>query len=72
MITAPNSADLDTLEQSGKAPKERITSAQQVREIYNKAVRDNQVRSRKRAILKGLVDGNSPYDQGKLDQSGQR
>lgn len=68
----PANADLNSLSPSGSAPRQRISTAQQVRDIYNKAVRDNQVRSRQRALVKGLVDGNPPHDQAKLDQSGQR
>lgn len=64
--------DLTSISDSGAVPSTRIKSAQQVREIYNKAVRDNEIRSRQNALVKGLVDGNPPYEQQKLDAAGQR
>lgn len=72
----PAFAELNTLykENDGRivTPKSRINSATQVREIYNKAVRDNDIRSRRNAMVKGLIDGNPPYDQSKLDSAGQK
>ena len=64
--------DLKTLETpSGDAPESRIANAEQVRGIVNKSLLyDAQARDPKRALLKGLVDGNAPYNRQKMIQSG--
>jgi hypothetical protein len=68
----PATADLLTIARDGSVPSTRIKNANQVREIYEKAVRDNELRSKQNALVKGLVDGNPPYEQAKLDQAGQK
>lgn len=68
----PPVATLSNLSPEGNAPKTRIGDANQVRRIYEKAVRDNDLRSKQNALVKGLVDGNPPYEQKKLDAAGQK
>ncbi len=64
--------DLATLDNpSGKPPETRMASASDARAITIRSLQyDRQVRDPKRARLKGLVDGNPPYDAGKLVQAG--
>lgn len=61
----------ETIEPSGQPPETRIGSANQARAIYERLWRsDLMSRSPKRALVKGLVDGNPPYRQRDLDNAG--
>lgn len=64
--------DLATLDNpSGRPPETRMADASQARAITIRSLQyDRQVRDPKRARLKGLVDGNPPYDNAKLVQAG--
>lgn len=63
--------DLATLEPSGRPPQTRMANAAQARAITIRSLQyDRQTRDPKRALLKGLVDGNPPYDAEKLRQAG--
>lgn len=64
--------DLATLDKpSGKPPETRMADASQARSITIRSLQyDRQVRDPKRSRLKGLVDGNPPYDANKLIQAG--
>ncbi len=64
--------DLATLnDPSGRPPETRMADASQARAITIRALQyDRQTRDPKRARLKGLVDGNPPYDSAKLVQAG--
>lgn len=62
---------LATLDKDGSPPETRLGSAEKARNIYQILVHaDAQGRSQKRALVKGLVDGNPPYNQGRLRQEG--
>ncbi len=61
---------LATLPPSGAPPRSRITSASEAKHITD-SLRDNdQTRSRKRALLKGLVDGYPPFKATELRKAG--
>ena len=59
-------------EKTGQAPKSRLTSARAVRNLYSNYTRANQKRARRNALVKGMIDGNPPYDQTALDAAAQR
>lgn len=69
--TAANAnGTLATLTESGAAPLTRIASAEQARTMVLGLLRNDENRARKRALVKGLVDGNPPYHPGKLKEAG--
>jgi len=59
-----------TLTDSGNPPETRIGSAVQARTVFEMLWRADEGRSRKRQLVKGLVDGNPPYRQTDLDNAG--
>lgn len=69
-----NAADeipLETLSKQGKAPNERLTDPQKAGQAVWQLIESNEARLRKQAMIKGMFDGNPPYDQTKLEQHGQ-
>jgi len=69
--TAANTnGTLATLNESGSAPVTRIADATQARTMVLGLLRNDENRARKRALVKGLVDGNPPYNPGKLKEAG--
>lgn len=74
MIATQNEAyasgTLETLQPSGVPPKTRIASAGQAYTMVLGLLRNDETRARKRALTKGLVDGNPPYSPGKLKEAG--
>lgn len=69
---AENDTDnqLLSLKENSKPPETRVATAMQARSIFNMLVRADTLRSPKRGLVKGLVDGNPPYRQGDLDAAG--
>lgn len=63
---------LQGLTEAGKAPERRVTTAKAVRELFDRARRAYDKRHERNARVKGLVDGNQPYNQALLDKNGQR
>lgn len=63
-------ANLDP--QTGAAPRRRISSANQVRMMFNRTKTFNDRRSKRNALVAGLVDGNPPFDDSALSKSGQK
>lgn len=63
---------LETLQRpSGAVPETRMKSAAQVRDLVTRAIRyDMNTRDKKRSRLKGLVDGNPPYQKSDLISAG--
>ena len=60
-----------TLTESGAVPKTRMGNAQAVRErITLLTSADNEGRARRRALVRGLVDGNPPYRASDLKNAG--
>lgn len=58
--------DKETLE----APESRMTDARQVQDYARKLVQNDDKRSKKRALVDGLVGGNPPYKASKLREAG--
>lgn len=56
---------------NGKAPSSRLTDPVKAQELGHKLVKDGKTRSNKNATIKGQIDGNRPYNQGKLKATGQ-
>jgi|GEM_PF-1406833 len=67
---ANTNGTLATLAPDGAAPQTRIANANQARTMVLGLMRNDELRARKRALVKGLVDGNPPYSPGKLKEAG--
>lgn len=55
---------------NASVPNTRITSAAALQGRLNQFVNNDNTRSRKRALVQGLIDGNPPYSSGKLREMG--
>jgi len=62
--------ELETVNESGKPVKERVASVEAARSIYDKLIDASRDESHRRAVLKGLVDGNPPYNATRLRELG--
>jgi hypothetical protein len=62
---------LATLSESGEAPPERLKDAKSLQDIFKRMRSDDRVNAYNRALAQGLLDGEPPYDQTELDDSGQ-
>lgn len=62
---------LETLSASGKPPESRLNSAESVHSLVHQMIRADESRSKVRARVKGLIDGNAPYSQKELRDTGQ-
>ena len=62
---------LQTLNEDGKAPETRIADAASAREIFQKLIMADELRNNTRAKLRGLVDGNPPYNPAELRRNNQ-
>lgn len=71
MVTTDTELNLPTITESGTMPKRRLEDAADARQIVTNLLHANQDRSRFNAKLRGLVDGNPPYDAAKLRAHGQ-
>ena len=69
-LQAFESMDLKALEK-GKPVKERLSSVQNGIALFNRLRDDDKPRSLERARLDSMFDGESPYNQGQLNDSGQ-
>jgi hypothetical protein len=58
-------------EKTLEAPKTRVEDAGSLRGMARRLILDDEPRSKQRAICKGLLDGNSPYDAKKRAVAGQ-
>jgi hypothetical protein len=52
---------LQTLRPDLSVPETRMRNAQAVQDFFRRCIDDDMLRSRKRALVNGLVDGNPPY-----------
>lgn len=68
----PNEYDdtLATLDEDGRPPATRLGNAEKARNIYQIQLQADIQRAKKRALVKGLVDGNPPYSEALLRQQG--
>lgn len=63
--------NLKTISASGKPPASRLNDAGEVLELAKKLISADEKRSAVRARVKGLVDGNPPYNPAELRKLGQ-
>lgn len=63
--------NLETLSESGKPPKSRIEGASQAYQIWGNLLQADYTSSLQRARVDAMFDAATPYDQGKLDATGQ-
>src|SRR5687767_5433306 len=66
-----NEVKLRTIGRNGKAPETRLEGAWETSEIVQKLVEADQKRNHTDARIKGLIDGNPPYNQAALDELAQ-
>ena len=66
-----NSLPLENIDDSGTPPKARLSSAEAVVDLVKMLTRADDERSRVRAKVKGIVDGNPPYSAAQLKRTGQ-
>ena len=62
---------LETIDEDGKAPETRLADAASAREIFQKLIMADQLRNATRSKLRGLVDGNPPYNPAELRRNNQ-
>lgn len=65
-MSAYESDYLKTLNPDLSVPETRMRDAQAVQDFFRRCIDDDEKRSRKRALVNGLVDGNPPYRRGDL------
>lgn len=65
------SSELALLDDKGKAPKARATSAAAIRGIYNKLLIDDEASAVARVRVQGMKDGQPPYNSAALHAQGQ-
>ena len=70
-MNTSNTLPLETINESGAPPKSRLNSAEAVVDLVQMMIRSDEERNRIRAKVKGLVDGNPPYNPGQLRKTGQ-
>ena len=63
--------DLAQPQATGPVPKERLTSPAKLRSIHVRFREDDRVNAYNRALAQGLLDGEPPYDEEQLRNSGQ-
>lgn len=61
---------LQTLGDTGRPPETRVGDARQARSIFDRLQNADVTRSGRRTMLKGLLDGNPPYNQHDLKAAG--
>lgn len=65
------SLPLETLSDAGKPPQKRVKSASDAQTIVQSLIYSNRERARFNAKIKGMLDGNPPYDAAKLKANAQ-
>lgn len=72
-LVSPNQdpAALNTISKSGTPPKERISSAGQAQTIVQYQIDANRTRAAKEAMVRGMFDGNAPYNAHQLRARGE-
>lgn len=71
MLSNTASLPLDNLDSNGQAPETRIADPASALQIFNKLLTANQVRNQTNAKLRGLVDGNPPFNPADLRRANQ-
>ena len=62
---------LENITESGGVPESRLTDARAVLDMVLNMIRADDYRASTRAKVKGLVDGNAPYNSNELKRTGQ-
>lgn len=62
---------LETIGENGKPPETRLADAASAKEIFTKLITADELRNSTRAKLRGLVDGNQPYNPSELRRNNQ-
>ncbi len=70
-MTNSNSLPLENIDDAGTPPEARLSSPEAVVDLVKMLVRADEERSRVRAKVKGIVDGNPPYSSAQLRKTGQ-
>src|SRR6185295_9401265 len=70
-MTATTALPLQTVSDSGQAPTKRVRDAHDAQQIVQALVYSGRERARFNAKIKGMLDGNAPYDAVKLKQNAQ-
>lgn len=68
--TSTNGEYLATLNDDGTPPESRLKDANEARAIWQMLWEHDEARARKRALVRGLVDGNPPYSASALRGAG--
>ncbi len=69
--TSNQSGDgIDTLEADGQAPSDRMRDPLQAQALVQRLIQNDTLRSKKRSMVRGLVDGNPPYKASALKAAG--
>jgi len=63
---------LSGLTESGSLPASRLTDPIEARHLASSMISDNSARAQRDTKVRGLIDGNPPYDPSRLAQAGQR
>jgi hypothetical protein len=64
-------SDLKLIDEKGKAPESRATSAKTIRGIYNKMLEDDEASATARVRVQGMKDGDPPFNPAALRAQGQ-
>lgn len=57
-------AGLEPIPESGKPPKTRVSSAKAARALFEKLVEDDETSAHNRALVRDVLEGGPPYDEG--------
>ena len=71
LTAAFDDMDLATPRTNEPAPKERLTDPKKLRNIHYRFREDDRVNAHNRALAQSLLDGEPPYDERELQDSGQ-
>lgn len=58
-------------ENNGSIPESRISDAKSARLILDELIKEDNLASKKRATIQGVIDGNAPYTDEELERTGQ-
>ena len=66
-----NTLPLDNISEEGAPPESRLSSPEAVVDLVQMLIRSDEGRNRVRAKVKGIIDGNPPYNPADLRRTGQ-
>ena len=71
MSYGANQIPLENIDADGNPPVSRLSSPDAVVDLVQQLIRSDEERNRIRAKVKGIIDGNPPYNPGQLRKTGQ-